>query len=72
MSQAHFFYEGHSFYHGLTWWSVIQWISQGLREHYEVSKELPPELLRLVRKLDDRDWLFPSVGWQNDTDLLFG
>jgi hypothetical protein len=72
MSQAHFFYEGHSFYHGFTWWSVIQWISQGLREHYEVSKELPPELLTLVAKLDHSDWLFPSVGWQNDADLLFG
>ena len=73
MSQALFFYEEHSFYHGFTWWSVIQWISQGLREHYEVSKELPPELLTLVAKLDhSSDWLFPSVGWQNDADLLFG
>ena len=71
MSQAHLFYEGRSFYEGFTWWSVIEWISQGLREHYEVSKELPPELLRLIRKLDDSDWLFPSVGWQN-SDLLFG
>jgi hypothetical protein len=51
---------------------VIQWISQGLREHYEVSKELPPELLTLVAKLDHSDWLFPNVGWQNDADLLFG
>jgi len=72
MSQAHLFYEGRSFYEGFTWWSVIQWISQGLREHYEVSKELPPELLRLIRKLDDSDWLFPGVRWQKDADLLFG
>jgi hypothetical protein len=47
-------------------------IGQGLREVYEVPKELPPELLTLVRKLDDSDRLFPSVGWQNDADLLFG
>ena len=72
MSQVQSFYEGHSFYEGLTWRSVIEWISQGLREQYEVSKELPPELLTLVGKLDDSDWLFPSVGWQNDSDLLFG
>jgi hypothetical protein len=72
MSQVHFFYEGHSFYHGFTWWCVIQWISQSLREHYEVSKELPPELLKLVAKLDHSDWLFPSGGWKNDADLLFG
>jgi hypothetical protein len=51
---------------------MVVWISQGLREHYEVSKELPPELLTLVTKLDDSDWLFPSVGWQNDADLSFG
>jgi hypothetical protein len=56
----------------LGWWSVRERIGQGLREVYEVPKELPPELLTLVRKLDDSDWLFPSVGWQNDADLLFG
>jgi hypothetical protein len=33
--------------------------SQSLRELYVVSEELPPELLALVRKLDDSDWLFP-------------
>jgi hypothetical protein len=38
----------------------------------KVPKELPPELLRLVTKLDDSDWLFSSVGCQNDVDLLFG
>jgi hypothetical protein len=69
MSQAQSFYERNSFCLGL---SVTQWISQGLEEHYEVSEELPPELLALVRKLDDSDWLFPGVGWQNDGDLLFG
>jgi hypothetical protein len=43
-----------------------------LRERYDVPEELPPELLRLVSKLDDSDWLLPNVSWQNDVDLLFG
>lgn len=72
MSQAQSFYEGHSFYEGPTWCSVRERIGQGLREHYVVSKELPPEFLALVRTLDDSDWLFPSVGSRNDADLLFG
>jgi hypothetical protein len=64
MSQAHSFYEltGGPSGSGLL----------GLREHYEVPKELPPELLTLIRRLDDSDWLFPSVGYHNDADLLFG
>jgi hypothetical protein len=61
MSQAQSFYGGHSFVQGLIWWFVMGRIGQGLREHYEVPKELPPKLVWLVRKLDDdRDWLFPS------------
>ena len=76
MSQAYSFYEAfyeaHSFYEGLNWWSVRDWASQRLRELYEVPKELPPVLLTLVRELDQSDWLFPSVGWRNDLDLLFG
>jgi hypothetical protein len=47
-------------------------IGQGLRERYEVPKELPPKLQTLVRKIDDRDWLFPSVSWSNDRDFLEG
>ncbi len=47
-------------------------IGQGLRAEYKVPTELPPELLTLVRKLDDSDWLFPSVGWQDDVDLFRG
>ena len=47
-------------------------IGQGLRERYYVQRELPPELLTLVRKLDDRDWLFPSVSGHNDVDLFGG
>jgi hypothetical protein len=70
MSQAQSFYEGHSFVQGLIWWFVMGRIGQGLRERYEVPAELPPKLLTLVSKLDDSDWLFPSVGWQNDRDFF--
>ena len=52
MSQAETFYEGHSLYGGLTWSSVSELIGQGLRERYQVPKELSPKLLALVRKLD--------------------
>jgi hypothetical protein len=52
MSQTETFYEGHSFYEGLTWSSVRELISQGLRERYQVPKEPSPKLLALVRKLD--------------------
>ena len=52
MSQAQTFYEGHSFYEGLTWWFVRERIGQGLRERYQVPKELPAKLLALIRKLD--------------------
>ena len=73
MPQAQSFYDGHSFVQGLIWWFVMGRIGQGLREHYEVPKELPSKFLWLVRKLDDdRDWLFPSVTWHNDRDLFCG
>jgi hypothetical protein len=52
MSQALTFYEGHSFYEGLTWWFVRERIGLGLREHYQVPKELPRNLLLLILKLD--------------------
>ena len=52
------------------WWWARNKIGQDLRERYEVPKGLPPKLLTLVRKLDDSDWLFPSVGWQNDRDFF--
>ena len=52
MSQAETFYEGHSLYGGLTWSSVRELIGQGLRERYQVSKELPEKLLALIRKLE--------------------
>lgn len=56
MSQRRSFYEGHSFLDRLVWWFVMARIGQGLREHYKIPNELPPQLLALVRKLEDRDW----------------
>jgi hypothetical protein len=56
----------------VAWWWTRKQIGRDLRERYDVPKNLPPELLRLVRKLDDSDWLFPNVSWQDDVDLLFG
>ena len=52
MPQAHSFYEGHSFYEELTWWFVRERIGHGLRERYQVHKELPSELLKLVMTVD--------------------
>jgi len=53
MSQARSFYEGHSLFQGLTWEFIRERIGRDLREHYAVPRELPPNLLALVRKLDD-------------------
>ena len=44
----------------VAWWWTRNQIGRDLRERYEVPKELPPELLTLVRKLDEDDWLFPQ------------
>jgi hypothetical protein len=72
MPQAQSFYEGRSFVQGLIWWFVMGRIGQDLRETYKVPEELPPKLLALVRKLDDRDWLFSTVSWHKDMDLFAG
>jgi hypothetical protein len=56
----------------VAWWWTRNQIGRDLIERYEVPKELPPKLLSLVRKLDDSDWLFPSVSRENDTDLFGG
>ena len=63
MAQAQSFYEGQLAH---AWLFVMVRIGQELKRHYKVPAELPPRLLLSVRKLDDRDWLFPSVSWQND------
>lgn len=56
----------------VAWWWTRKQIGRDLRERYDVPKDLPPELLRLVRKIDDSDWLFPNVSWQDNVDLFFG
>jgi hypothetical protein len=56
----------------VAWWWTRNRIGQDLRERYEVPKELPPKLVSLVRTLDDRDRLLPSVNWQNHVDLFGG
>ena len=40
-----------TYYEESTWWFTREEIGRGLRERYQVSKELPPKLLALVRKL---------------------
>jgi hypothetical protein len=55
----------------VAWWWTRNQIGRDLRELY-VPKDLPPELLALVRKLDDRDWLLPNASSQNDVDLFGG
>ena len=36
----------------VAWWWARKQIGRDLKERYEVPKDLPPELLTLVRKLD--------------------
>ena len=57
----------------VAWWWARHEIGRDLQERYEVPNDLPPELLTLVRKLeDDSDVLFPSVSRENDVDLFGG
>jgi hypothetical protein len=51
MAEARTYYDS-EYYKGLTWWFVRDEIGRGLRERYQLPKELPPKLLALVRKLD--------------------
>jgi hypothetical protein len=66
---THYHYDYHT---GLTWLFTLEEIVRDLREHYQVSKELPPGLLTLVKKLDDRDWLLPMNVSSQDDAVLFG
>jgi hypothetical protein len=43
--------QGFTYNEELTWWFTREEIGRGLRERYQVPKELPPKLLALVRKL---------------------
>jgi len=60
MSQVQSFYEDHYLYEGLTWSLVREQIGHGLRERYQVSKELPLKLLALIRKLEAIESQSPS------------
>ena len=47
--------EGQTFYDrqaALTWWYVLVRIGKGLKDRYQLSKELPPKLLAVISKLD--------------------
>jgi hypothetical protein len=37
----------------VAWWYTRQAIGRGLREHFELTADLSPQLLLLVKKLDD-------------------
>jgi hypothetical protein len=50
MAEAQTYYQ-YEYCNGLTWWFTREEIGRGLRERYQVPKELPPKLLALVRKL---------------------
>jgi hypothetical protein len=71
MAQAHTYYD-FDHHKRLTQWFIRERIGHGLRERYNVPKDLPRKLLTLVRKLDDSDWLFPSASWHDDVDLFGG
>ena len=51
MAEARTYYEYESS-KDLTWCFTTEVIRRGLRELYQVPKELPPKLLALLRKLD--------------------
>jgi hypothetical protein len=48
------------YYEALIWWFTMHQIGPSLRERYQVPTELPPKLVTLVRKLEDRDWFLPQ------------
>jgi hypothetical protein len=52
MSQVQSFYEADSFYERLIWRLVRERIGHCLGERYQISQELPPKLLALIRKLE--------------------
>jgi hypothetical protein len=55
----------------LVWWLTRQQIGLGLRKRYQVPKELPPELLALVRKLDaGEDYSSMRAGNLSESDFL--
>lgn len=51
MAQALRYYD-YDYHKRLTWWLTREQIGWALRERYQVPKELPPQLLAPVRKLE--------------------
>lgn len=51
------------------WWLVRQHLGQELRKRYPVLEELPPKVLKAVRKLKA---LEGSSGWLETLDLVEG
>jgi hypothetical protein len=51
MAQALRYYD-YDYHKRLTWWFTREQIGWALRERYQVPKELPPQLLAPVRKLE--------------------
>jgi hypothetical protein len=43
---------GHASEPEIAWWLDVKGVGESLQERYKVPKELPPKLLKLVRKLD--------------------
>jgi hypothetical protein len=37
----------------VAWWITKRWLGRELRNLYEAVEELPPQLLALIRKLED-------------------
>jgi len=72
MSQAQTFYEANPFYGGLTWSLVTEQLGDGLRERYQVPKELSPKLLALVRKLRAIESKSPSGTLIGTLDAIEG
>ena len=60
----------------IPWWLAIEEVGQSLRECYELPKELPPKLRRLVRNLDLLHYsgmtrAEPRRAYSGDYDCLF-
>jgi hypothetical protein len=63
--------EAHTYDEELVWWLTRQQIGLGLCKRYRVPKELPPELLALVKKLDtEEDNCSMRAGNPSQSDFL--
>ena len=58
-----------AYYEPYAWWLARQHLGQELRERYPVLEELPPQVLKAVRKLKA---LEGSSSWLEKLDLIEG